>query len=655
MKTFYKNVLAIGMAITASYAFSQGWPANYGGVMLQGFYWDSYTDTKWTNLESQSDELSTYFDLIWVPNSAKAEGYMGYMPKYWFTNHNSAFGTEAELRKMIKTFASKGTGIIEDVVVNHRDGVSNWYNFPVETWNGQTWSIGLDGICSDDEMAYAEGMPKPTGNPDTGENFDGCRDLDHTNANVQNNVKNYCKFLLEDLGYAGFRLDMVKGYGGQYTKIYNEFSKPKYSVGEYWDGQYDNVAAWIEATGKTSAAFDFPCKYQLNKAFNDGLNMNELAWLENGATPQPAGMIHHYYQQYAVTFVDNHDTYRDGSKFTDDAHVLAANAFILCSPGTPCVFLPHYKANKIKIQTMILARKAAGVTNTSKVTVQKHTNNSYIAVTQGTKGQLALKIGANMDAPEGFNDSEIVLSGNDFCIWLKGATFTPPTPEVTKEEITIYFDNSTSKWATPYIHYWGTTESKWPGVAMTQYEGDIWSFTLPVGTTGLLFNAGDGDPTKTQDMEPAANHIYNTDGDQGLYAGAVPNEPFYIYFDNTQSSWKTPYVHYWGKTESKWPGVAMSHVSGNIWSYQVPGGTTGLIFNAGDGDATKTPDLDAQENHLYTINGDQGVYSGAGIENIATEDVQPIYFNLQGVEVKNPSNGIFIKVTPAKREKIYIK
>lgn len=24
--------------------FAQGWPANYGGVMLQGFYWDSYED-----------------------------------------------------------------------------------------------------------------------------------------------------------------------------------------------------------------------------------------------------------------------------------------------------------------------------------------------------------------------------------------------------------------------------------------------------------------------------------------------------------------------------------------------------------------------------------------------------------------------------------
>jgi hypothetical protein len=44
-----------------------GWPANYGGVMLQAFYWDSYDDTQWSLLEKQSDELSGTFDLVWIP------------------------------------------------------------------------------------------------------------------------------------------------------------------------------------------------------------------------------------------------------------------------------------------------------------------------------------------------------------------------------------------------------------------------------------------------------------------------------------------------------------------------------------------------------------------------------------------------------------
>ena len=85
---------------------ADGWPANYGGVMLQGFYWDSFEDAKWTNLTAQADELSSYFSLIWVPNSGQTKedkwnspgnlGYenMGYMPVYWL-RHNTCFGTPA--------------------------------------------------------------------------------------------------------------------------------------------------------------------------------------------------------------------------------------------------------------------------------------------------------------------------------------------------------------------------------------------------------------------------------------------------------------------------------------------------------------------------------------------------------------------------------
>ena len=319
-------LLAASTVLPASAA--SGWPSQHEGVMLQGFYWDSYADSKWTTLEAQADELSDYFNLIWIPNSGMcgSSNNMGYMPQYWFSNHNSSFGTEAELRSMISAFSAKGTGIIADVVINHRNGVTNWYDFPVEEWDGRTWSIGLEGICCNDEMAYAAGQPKPTGAYDTGDNFDGCRDLDHTNPNVQENCKNYCRYLLEELGYAGFRYDMVKGYGGEYNKIYNTYSNPTYSVGEYWDADYDAVKGWIEATGRTSAAFDFPFKYAVNEAFSSG-DLSKLVWKANGTNDQPAGMIHFGYPRYAVTFVDNHDTYRDGSKFT--GNVLAANAFML--------------------------------------------------------------------------------------------------------------------------------------------------------------------------------------------------------------------------------------------------------------------------------------------------------------------------------------
>lgn len=274
---------------------AQGWPANYDGVMLQGFYWDSYNDTKWTNLTSQADELSKYFSLIWVPQSGWCKSTtdnMGYYPIYWF-DQRSAFGSEDDLRTMISTFKKKGTGIIADVVVNHKNGMSKWCDFANETVKGKntgkTYSVTWDNrgytqICNNDEANTAtksEAKGKIKGAADTGLGDTGCRDLDHTNDKTQQNIKTYEDFLLNEMGYTGFRYDFVKGYDPKYIKMYNEASKPKFSVGEYWHGAvttaskkddhpFGGVKDWVEATGKTSAAFDFPMKYLIKSAFDDG-------------------------------------------------------------------------------------------------------------------------------------------------------------------------------------------------------------------------------------------------------------------------------------------------------------------------------------------------------------------------------------------------
>ena len=704
MKKLYRNLLiACAFGVAAQSAQAIGWPANYQGVMLQGFYWDSYTDTKWTNLEANADEYSQYFSLIWVPNSGKcgSSNNMGYMPQYWFTNHNSSFGTQAQLTSMINTYKEKGVGIIADVVINHRNGVTNWHDFPKEQWNGQTWSIGLEGICSNDEMAYASGQPKPTGAPDTGDNFDGCRDLDHTNANVQNNCKNYCKFLLDELGYAGFRYDMVKGYGGQYTKIYNQYSKPTFSVGEYWDSNYDAVKGWIEATVKESAAFDFPFKYAVNEAFHSN-DLTKLVWKANGTTDQPAGMIHFGYPQLAVTFIDNHDTYRDGSKF--NGNVVAANAFMLCSPGTPCVFLPHYQANKAAIQTLINIRNAVGVHNMSAVKVLKSTTNCYMAEVTGTKGKLVVKIGSDMSSPAGYTNADIKASGNDYCVWttakVEGGGSGSDTP--VGESFMVYFNNSTARWTTPHIHYWGGEESTWPGVAMTFVKDNVWSYKVPAGTTGILFNAGDGDATKTSDFTAVANHIYSTTGDQGEYGGGsqgggddvvVAPSKLYILGNLSVGSWTTD------------KGVEMTRM-GNVYKASnveivaaAVGETNGFFtfvttlgedwdevnggnrFGAAVKDELLTPNAEVSMMSFpanvsassayswqipagkYDITADfasmKMVAMEAGyssVEAIETEDsATAVYYNLQGVRVDNPSNGLYIKVTGKKVEKVFVR
>ena len=137
---------------------------------------------------------------------------------------------------------------------------------------------------------------------DSGDDWDGIRDLDHYSPNVQTVVKAYLDMLLNDLGYAGFRYDMVKGYDAKFTAIYNSAAKPRFSVGEYWDGNATTVKAWINATKvngePTSAAFDFPVRY----AVRDLIASNWSARAKGGLVGDAA------YRRYAVSFVENHDT-----------------------------------------------------------------------------------------------------------------------------------------------------------------------------------------------------------------------------------------------------------------------------------------------------------------------------------------------------------
>ncbi len=91
MRRLYVTWISCLVAVAA---MAQGWPKDYSGVMLQGFYWDSYNDSQWTRLEKQADDLSKVFDLVWIPQSGYCGGQsMGYDDLYWFTNYNSSFGS----------------------------------------------------------------------------------------------------------------------------------------------------------------------------------------------------------------------------------------------------------------------------------------------------------------------------------------------------------------------------------------------------------------------------------------------------------------------------------------------------------------------------------------------------------------------------------
>lgn len=157
-----KILTAAFCAAMASPALAQGWPTGYEGVMLQGFYWDSYSDSQWKNLEKQAPELGSYFSLLWVPQSGKCleeHNVMGYTPYYYF-DQNSSFGSEAELRSMIRAMHQNGVGVLADVVVNHHN-TSGWFSFPKEEYRGTTYQLQSSDITADDDQGKRQ--PKHKG------------------------------------------------------------------------------------------------------------------------------------------------------------------------------------------------------------------------------------------------------------------------------------------------------------------------------------------------------------------------------------------------------------------------------------------------------------------------------------------------------------
>lgn len=550
--------------LAAASLMAQGWPAQYKGVMLQGFYWDSFADTQWTNLESQADELAEFFDLIWIPQSGKSGSYpsnsMGYDDLWWFTDYTSSFGNEAQLRSMIKTFKSKGLGTIADVVINHRSTLAGtWMQFPVEKYGGKTYTMSAADVCSNDDAASQDNPEeKPTGAPDSGDGFDGARDLDHSSANVQTVVKAYLDFLLNDLGYAGFRYDMVKGYAPKYTAIYNASAQPQYSVGEYWDGNASNVEAWIDGTKSDgiiqSAAFDFPLKYYLRDCCNAGSGWDRLSGSSLMFSPD--------YRRYAVTFVDNHDTYGRGNDGEITQNALAANAFILAMPGTPCVFLPHWKDYKQAVKQMIYARKAAGISNESTFKGLNNTTAQYAAQVNGDAGASVVVLMGSREWPRSTAEEAdyfLVQTGDNFAYYLSRSAETAwaSVPSGTYDNaITVTLNAVTAQDGVQIVY---TTDGTEPSATNGTKVTDDDKITVSTGCTlkaGLLSGGTvSGVITRNYAIKAFQPHDIT------------------VYVNADAVGWQQMYYHTWGGDDShgtNWPGklvTATKDVGGKTWYY----------------------------------------------------------------------------------------
>src|SRR5690242_17791556 len=328
------------------------------GVIMQAFYWDcpklENKEFQWWLLvkDKIKDLRNTGFTALWLPPACKAANLfgnmsMGYDPYDYFDlgdidQKNSKptwFGTRNDLEQLINEAHINNMQVYADLVINQTNGGDEQELNPIDNimrwtkYNPGSKKFARDWTCY--HPSYFERMD--------GGDFGGMPDLCHRNPYVYEQVMEYARWLIEEIGFDGFRYDFVKGYGAWmvtailervYKKNDNLFYSP-FGVGEYWDGEIP-ITDWLKQINAVSDnpihAFDFPLRQRL-KNLCDSFSFSLTTLAQSGA------LITDKLSDWAVTFVENHDLIREDAIVNDK---ILAYSYILTHEGYPCVFWQDY-------------------------------------------------------------------------------------------------------------------------------------------------------------------------------------------------------------------------------------------------------------------------------------------------------------------------
>jgi hypothetical protein len=176
-------------------------------------------------------------------------------------------------------------------------------------------------------------------------------DYDNYNPATRDTLTEFTKWLWEDVGVRGLRMDAVKHFpndflGGLLTNMHNSGYNPSLVVGEFFDYNpfvLNNWATDVANNMSSSAqstiqvrAFDFALRGALKSAC-DGFGYDVRNLYNSGMVDGGSGSGFN-----AVTFVNNHDFRDPGTSVQNDP--ILAYAYILTNNriGLPSVYYPDY-------------------------------------------------------------------------------------------------------------------------------------------------------------------------------------------------------------------------------------------------------------------------------------------------------------------------
>jgi alpha-amylase len=337
------------------------------GVIMQAFYWDCpRLEGKeyqwWNHVKAELFVLKTAgFTALWLPPASKAANIGGMSMGYDVYDYydlgrypqksvrkisgkdevRTWFGSEEELRSLIRAAHTSGLKVYADLVLNHNNGADAAEYNPITNRTWWTRFTPQSGLFTRDWTCF---NPSPYRAWDVTA-FGDMPDLCHINPRVSTGILNHAKWMIEEIGFDGFRYDFVKGFGAWiiraiHDRSYTRGGKPVEvsGMGECWAGD-DYIDSWLDEVNSWAAhrvgAFDFPLRYRLKELCDSyGFSLRRL--VEGGVLMKERPFE-------AVTFVDNHD-FRGGDNPGIVNDKMLAYAFILTHEGYPCVFWQDYYA-----------------------------------------------------------------------------------------------------------------------------------------------------------------------------------------------------------------------------------------------------------------------------------------------------------------------
>ena len=532
------------------------------------------------------------------PDARSGEYWHALYRPYDLAFKSSSYCSENDLRGLCTDAHSYGIKVIVDVVANHVDKTAGYH----DTWwdsNGRVRFNG--GINYGDRYSITHGQLGDYG------------DLNSEDPEVIARAKSFIQSL-HDMGVDGIRWDAAKHIGLP-SEGCNFWSEVTSIEGMYHYGEI------LNEPGPNSSIITEYAKYM---SVTDNRYSNYAA-KDNGGVPNNAAgewiNNQHLSPSKLVYWAESHDTYSNDEWSQSRSQDVIDRAYAAYAARQGVTVLYFSRPNTTGFSNIKVGKGSTHFTATEVAAVNRFHNI----------------MGSRRDAFQSDGSKCVITRENGGAvIVMKGSG------QVSMSNVNGYCPAGT---------YTDRVSGNRFTVTSSTISGNVGSSGIAVIYSDEL----DPNPGPTPDPDPEPDPLPDPE--------PAPDGQVVIYFDNSASNWSTVNFYIYGGSKNEyndfvggWPGKPMTYNNDSgLWvgTFEADFDYTALniIFNNNAGGQTGD-NVKVRHNGIYNKDGDTGRSSAIDFEADLSAPVE--YFNLQGMPVSEPANGVFIRRQGTNVSKLFI-